>query len=53
MSVLNVGRRLNLLGAEALATAVILDAEIVVTTDTPLVRAGADTLDLNYRVAVP
>lgn len=51
MSVLKVGRRLNLLAAEALATAVILDAGIIVTTDAPLVRTGAEALDLGYQVA--
>ncbi|MDZ7734224.1 MAG: hypothetical protein U5R31_15140 [Acidimicrobiia bacterium] len=51
MRVLHVERPLNLLAAEALATSVILDAQIVVTTDTPLIRTGAESLGLEYRVA--
>jgi len=50
MSVLNVGRNLNLLAAEALAVGLVVGADIGVTTDAPLVREGAATLDLGYRV---
>ena len=50
MSLLDVGRPLNQLSAEALATAVVLDAEIVVTTDSPALREGAARLHLSYKV---
>jgi len=50
MSVLNVGRNLKLLAAEALAVALVVGADIGVTTDAPLVREGAATLGLGYRV---
>lgn len=50
MSVLNVGRSLNLLAAEALAVGLVVGADIGVTTDAPLVREGAATLGLDDRV---
>ena len=50
MSVLDLGRRPNLLAAEALALGLVLGAEIAVTTDTPHVRDGAAELGLAYRV---
>jgi hypothetical protein len=53
MSVLDVGRGLNLLAAEALALGLVLGADIAVTTDTPLVRDGSAMLGLAYRVVAP
>ena len=50
MSVLNIGRTLNLLAAEALAVGLVVGADIGVTTDAPLVREGAATLGLGCRV---
>ena len=50
MSVLEVGRNLNLLAAEALAVGLVMGADIAVTTDAPLVRDGASTLGLAYSV---
>lgn len=45
---LRVRRPLNLLNAEALAAAVVLDAALVVATDSPLLRGGADDLGVPY-----
>lgn len=50
MSVLAIGRPLNLLAAEALAVGLVTEAAIAVTIDAPLVRAGAASLGLGYRV---
>jgi hypothetical protein len=50
MSVLDIGRTLDLLAAEALAVGLVVGADIGVTTDAPLVREGAATLGLGYRV---
>jgi hypothetical protein len=47
---LRVRRHLNVLTAEALAVAVLLQARVVVTTDAPLLRTGAADLGLNYQV---
>jgi hypothetical protein len=41
---------LNLLAAEALATAYILKARIVVTTDTPLLVKACEYLQIDYDV---
>ncbi len=41
MQALRVRRPLNLLNAEALAAALVLDASVFVTTDSPLLRSGA------------
>lgn len=45
---LRVRRPLNLLNAEALAAAVVLDTALVVATDSPLLRGGADDLGVPY-----
>ena len=50
MAALNVGRQLNLLAAEALAAALLLDADVLVATDAPLIRQGAARLGLTYRI---
>lgn len=50
MTLLDVGRPLNLLAFEALAAALVLNAEIVVTTDTPMLAEGAAHLGLRYRL---
>lgn len=45
---LRVRRPLNLLNAEALAVAVVADATLVVTADSPLLRSGAADLGVPY-----
>ena len=50
MSLLDVGQPLNLLSAEALAACVVLGAGLVVTTDSPMLRIGADRLHVPYDV---
>lgn len=50
MFTLQVRRQTNFLAAEALAVSVVTQARIVVTTDNPLIRAGADELGLDYEV---
>jgi len=52
MAALDVGRQLNLLAAEALAAALLLDADVLVATDAPLIRQGAARLGLTYRITV-
>ncbi|HEX9970359.1 MAG TPA: hypothetical protein VGB03_09480 [Acidimicrobiales bacterium] len=47
---LDAGRRLNFLTAEALAVAASIDAGIRVTTESPLLFAGAAVLDIEVRV---
>jgi hypothetical protein len=48
MRALRVSRPLNLLSAEALAAALVLDAALVVSTDSPLLREAADELGVEY-----
>lgn len=50
MQALRVRRPLNLLNAEALAAALLLDASLVVSTDSPLLRSGAADLEVEYRL---
>lgn len=50
MSVMDAGRPLNLLAAEALAAALVVGTDIVVTTDSTGLRAAAQHLDVGYRV---
>lgn len=50
MAAFRLGTPLNLLAAEALAAAVLLDAEILVATDAPLIRRGAAIMRQPYRV---
>jgi hypothetical protein len=49
MSALTVGRRLNLLTAEAIAAAVVLDASIVVTTDSALLTDACTRVGVEVR----
>ena len=50
MQALRVRRPLNMLNAEALAAAVVLDAALVVSIDSALLRSGAADLAVDYRV---
>jgi hypothetical protein len=50
MPALRVRRPLNMLNAEALAVALPLDASIVVSTDSPLLRSGAADLEVDYKL---
>ncbi len=50
MCLLDVGQPSNQLSAEALAAAVLLGAGLRVTTDSPMLRAGAERLHLSYNV---
>jgi len=50
MRALHVSRPLNMLSAEALAAALVLDAEIVVSTDNPMLQGGAEDLGISYRI---
>lgn len=49
MQALRVRRPLNMLNAEALAVALLLDASITVSTDSPLLRSGAADLEVDYQ----
>jgi hypothetical protein len=53
MAALQVGRQLNLLTAEAVAVAVVLDASIVVTTDSPLLSDTCARLGIEMGVVAP
>ncbi len=48
MRALRVSRPLNFLNAEALAAALMLDAELVVSTDGPLLRTAAEERGVGY-----
>jgi hypothetical protein len=50
MFALRVRRQLNVLTAEALAVALVVQARVVVTTDAPLLRAGSGELGLDYEL---
>jgi hypothetical protein len=50
MLALRVRRPLNMLNAEALAVALLVEASVLVTTDAPLLRSGADELGVDYRL---
>lgn len=50
MTKLDARQPLNLLAAEALAAVLVLGTDIVVTTDSPPLRAAAELLDVGYRV---
>lgn len=45
-----LGGQLNLLTAEAIAAAVVLQAEIVVTTDSPLLAQAAEAAGVGVRI---
>lgn len=50
MTVLDSGRRLNLLTAEAVASALLLDADIAVTTRSPLLDDACDRLGIQVHL---
>lgn len=50
MTAIDAGRPLNMLAADAVATAITINGTILVRTDAPLVRSAAQVLDLEYRV---
>ncbi|MGH9014883.1 MAG: hypothetical protein ACRDZ1_13240 [Acidimicrobiia bacterium] len=50
MASLETRRRPNVLTAEALALALLIDGTIAVTVDAPLLREGARDLGITYRV---
>ena len=50
MTAIDVGRPLNMLAADAIATAITINGTILVRTDAPLVRSAAQALDLEYSV---
>ncbi len=50
MRALRVRRPLNLLNAEALAADVVLDASLLVSVDSALLRSGAAELAVDYQV---
>ena len=53
MASLEGGRQLNLLTAEAVAAAVVLDAIIAVTTESALLTATCSTLGIDVRHVTP
>lgn len=53
MAAIQTRRRPNVLTAEALAVAVVTDSQVVVSTDSPLLREGALDLGIEYRVLDP
>jgi len=52
MTALETGRRLNLLTAESIAAAVVLDATIMVTTQSALLTESCSQLRVDLRVVV-
>ncbi|HMD45263.1 MAG TPA: hypothetical protein VKG43_03830 [Acidimicrobiales bacterium] len=50
MAELRVRRQVNPLSAEALAVATLAEAELVVSTESPLLEAGAEDLGIPLRV---
>lgn len=50
MTALEVDRPLNMLAADAVATAIVVEGEIVVSTEAPLVHAAATRLGIDYSV---
>jgi len=50
MTALEVERPVNMLAADAVATAIVVEGRILVRTDAPLVRATALALDVDYEV---
>jgi hypothetical protein len=50
MLALRLRRLLNMLNAEALAVALLTRASVLVTTDAPLLRSGADELGVSYQL---
>jgi hypothetical protein len=50
MFALRVRRQLNVLSADALAVALLVGGGVVVTTDAPMLAAGASELGVAYEV---
>lgn len=50
MFALRVRRQLNVLSAEALAVAVLVGGDLLVTTDAPMLQAGAAELGVAYEI---
>jgi len=50
MMALRVRRSLNMLSAEALAVALLVGGAIVLTTDAPVLRSGAEDVGIEYRM---
>jgi hypothetical protein len=50
MLAIRVPRRLNVLSAEALAVALLVDGDLRVTTDAPILRVGTAKLGVHYDV---
>lgn len=50
MTALDAARPLNMLAADAIATAIVVDGRILVRTDAPLVRAHALAVGIGYEI---
>ncbi len=50
MFTLRIRRDLNVLGAEAVAVALMVPADILVTTDAPLLRSAAEELGVTFQL---
>jgi hypothetical protein len=50
MTALDVEYPVNMLAADAIATAIVIDGRILVRTDAPLIRAAAFALRVDYTV---
>lgn len=50
MTALDVERPVNMLAADAIATAIVVDGPILVRTDAPLVRVNALAVGISYEV---
>jgi hypothetical protein len=50
MTALDVQRPVNMLAADAIATAIVVDGSILVRTDAPLVRTNATAVGVSYEV---
>jgi len=53
MTAIDVGRPLNLLTVEALAAALVVGTEILVSAESALLRTAAEHLEIGYRVVQP
>lgn len=50
MTALDVVRPVNMLAADAIATAIVVDGQISVRTDAPLVRVNALAVGIGYEI---
>ena len=50
MTALDASRPLNMLAADAIATAIVVDGRILVRTDAPLVRTHAFAVGIGYEI---